>query len=277
MMKWSRSDVLNAVRDLTRHMSVATLCHLKAMKRVMAYLTATPNRGLTLQPSVQWDGSLEFQFTIAGFSDLDFKKDPATRKSVSGWAVFLNGAPISMRSKMQDCTTLSVTEAELVAATACVQDMLFAMRLMESIGLSVKKPMALTVDNKGAKDLANNWSVEGRTRHIDVRYYFLHELKEAGLVQTVWQHGTNNCADLFTKNLDGAAFRRHAFAVRKQVDCWALEGRVLEAIGREPAGGAARPTSWSWMGHGETQIIVVVIGWMDGEEMWEFFFSKRVF
>jgi len=207
MMKWSRPDVLNAVRDLTRHMSVATLCHLKAMKRVMAYLTTTSNRALTLQPSVQCDGSRDFQFTIAGFSDSDFAKDPATRKSASGWAVFLNKAPISMRSKMQDCTTLSVTEAELVAATACAQDILFAMRLMESIGLSVKKPMVLTVDKKGAKDLANNWSVGGRTRHIEVRYYFLRELKEAGLVQTVWQHGTNNCADLFTNNLDGAAFR----------------------------------------------------------------------
>ena len=32
LMKWSRPDVLNAVRDLTRHMSKATLCHIKAMK-----------------------------------------------------------------------------------------------------------------------------------------------------------------------------------------------------------------------------------------------------
>ena len=75
-----------------------------------------------------------------------------------------------MRSKMQDCMTLSVTEAELVAAAACVQDMLFLMQLMESIGLTVKKTMILMVDNKGAKDLANNWSVGGQTWHIDVRY-----------------------------------------------------------------------------------------------------------
>ena len=70
---------------------------------------------------------------------------------LSVWAVFLNGAPISMHSKMQDCTT----EAELVAAMACARDMLFLKQLLESIGLTVKKPMVLTVDNKGAKDLAN--------------------------------------------------------------------------------------------------------------------------
>ena len=191
-------------------MSAAMMCHVKAMKRVMAYLMATPKRGLTLKPSEKWDASKEFEFTISGFSDSDFAKEPTERKSVSGWAVFLNGAPISMRSKMQDCTTLWVTEAELVAAMACAQDMLFSMRLMEPIGLTVKKPLILTVDNKGAKDPANNWSVGGRTRHIDVRYYFLRELKESGLVQTVWQHGVHNCTNLFTKNLDGPTFRRHA-------------------------------------------------------------------
>ena len=32
IMKWSRPDVLNALQDLMQHMSVATLCHIKAMK-----------------------------------------------------------------------------------------------------------------------------------------------------------------------------------------------------------------------------------------------------
>ena len=41
--------------------------------------------------------------------------------------------------------------------------MLFTMRVLESIGLKVKKPMILKVDNKGTKDLANNWIVGGQT------------------------------------------------------------------------------------------------------------------
>ena len=64
---------------------------------------------------------------------------------------------------MMPIIALSVTEAELYAATQCAQDMLFVMRVMESMGLRVKKPMNLFVDNKGAVDLANNWSVGGRT------------------------------------------------------------------------------------------------------------------
>jgi hypothetical protein len=64
---------------------------------------------------------------------------------------------------MQQYVDLSVRESELGGATETAQDMLFAMRILESMGLCVKKPMILYVDNKGAKDLANNWSVGGQT------------------------------------------------------------------------------------------------------------------
>ena len=55
--------------------------------------------------------------------------------------------------------------------------MLYVMRTIESLGLKVEKPMILQVDNKGAVNLANNWSIGGRTRHIEVREYFLQELE----------------------------------------------------------------------------------------------------
>ena len=175
----------------------------------MKYVVSTPERGLLLKPNAKWDGSPEFEFEILGQSDSDFAKDQTTRKSVSGYVTYLNGAVVTVKSKMQQSVTLSVTEAELVAATSCVQDMIFIMRVLESIGLKVKKPMILQVDNKGAKDLANNWSVGGRTRHIDTRNYFLRELKEEGIVKTEWLSGKTNSSDLFTKNLDGPTFERH--------------------------------------------------------------------
>jgi hypothetical protein len=57
---------------------------------------------------------------------------------------------------------LSVTEAELFAAVMCVQDMLYIMRVLPSMGLKVQLPMLLEID-KGAKDLIdNNWSVGRR-------------------------------------------------------------------------------------------------------------------
>ena len=45
---------------------------------------------------------------------------------------------------------------------------------------------------------------------MDVRYLWLRELKEQGLVRVIWTSGESNDADLFTKNLPGPAFRKHA-------------------------------------------------------------------
>ena len=56
--------------------------------------------------------------------------------------------------------------------------------VMESLELQVELPMVLEMDNSGAVDIANSWSAGGRTRHVDVRNYFLHELKDQVLVVT---------------------------------------------------------------------------------------------
>jgi hypothetical protein len=128
---------------------------------------------------------------------------------VGGHAVFLQDAPISEKTKVQQSTTLSITEAELCSGIECAQDMLFAMRVLESIGLTVAKPMILSIDNKGVVDYANNWSTGGRMRHASIRLGFLRELKKENLVEVAWCKSEEMPADLFTKNLGGPQFNKH--------------------------------------------------------------------
>ena len=145
-----------------------------------------------------------------GYSDSDFAKDPIKRRSVSGYGVFLERCPINTKSRMQRSTTLSVTEAELYAGTECGQDLMFAMWILESMGLKVKKPMVLNIDNQGCIDLINSWSAGGRTRHMDTKMYYLRELKEQEppLIVPKYIPGPLNVSDPFTKNVDGATFQK---------------------------------------------------------------------
>jgi hypothetical protein len=87
--------------------------------------------------------------------------------------------------------------------------MLYMKNVLESLGLKVKLRMVLEMDNQGAVYLANNWSVGGRTRQIDVQSVFLRELKEASVLVNKWIAGTVNEADIFTKNLDGPTFQQY--------------------------------------------------------------------
>ena len=75
---------------------------------------------------------------------------------------------------------LSVTKAKLIEATSNAQDMMYAKSLLESIELQVQLPMILEMDNKGAVDLLNYYSVRGTTRNMQTRQYYFCELKEQG-------------------------------------------------------------------------------------------------
>jgi hypothetical protein len=65
-------------------------------------------------------------------------------------------------------------ELALIGAGVMVaQDMFYMYRLLESLELEVELPMVLKMDNSGAVNIANSWSVGGRMHHVDVRNYFL--------------------------------------------------------------------------------------------------------
>jgi hypothetical protein len=149
------------------------------------------------------------EFVIAGRSDAEYASDPETRRSVSGGSVFLCGTVIHAFSRMQKWVTLSVTEAEFVAAVEVVQNMCFARSVISSLGLKVQLPMLIEVNNKGAVDLINSWTAAGRTRHNATRINFLRELKDSGVIIVQWISNVGMSSDIFTKHVGGFEFYKH--------------------------------------------------------------------
>ena len=219
---------------------------MKAMLCIMKYCVNTPKRGWLLQPDYKYDGNPEFELTVMGMSDSDFAKDPDTRKSVSGNCTFLCGAPVIVRSSTQRIVALSVTEAELFAATATAQDMLFVKRICESIGLKVKLPMQLKINNKGTVDLINGNSVGGRTRHVETRQYFLRGLKEQNIIKSSWIPGSENCTDIQTKNLAKRDFEKHLPAYvgnDEYMNIDASRGESVRGVRKHPNNGCVDESS----------------------------------
>ena len=102
---------------------------------------------------------------------------------------------------MMPIVALSTTESELYSAVLTAMDMMFAYYIVVSLGLEVELPMILYVDNMGAVGLANNWSVGGRTRHVDVKQNYLRELKERGFIHVMHKSGKEIIPDVGTKNV----------------------------------------------------------------------------
>jgi hypothetical protein len=165
----------------------------------------TKNFGLRISPTEV----LEDVWELTAFSDSDYSGDRDLRLSVSGYVVYLLGVAVAWSSKAQRNVTLSSTEAEYVAVSEVCKEILFIAQVMEFLHLTVKRPITVRVDNIGAIYLANNQTTSQRTKHVDVRYHFVREYIEDGLIKIIFVKSKDNDADIFTKNLDGESFQRH--------------------------------------------------------------------
>ena len=137
--------------------------HVCALMTLIKYVTHTRHQGLLIVPKDMWRA--DYKFKIHGRSDSHYATHPDDCRSISGGRLFENDIPISFQSITQKIMMLSVKEAEIAAGVMVVQDMINIYRLLESLELKMELPMVLKMDNSGAVDIVNRWSVGGRTHH----------------------------------------------------------------------------------------------------------------
>jgi hypothetical protein len=209
LVKHSRPDIANAVRELTKVLDGATEAHWKAMMRIVKFVLDTRNNSLQLYPQFE-----KGMACLTGVSDSEFAGDRDTRRSVYGYVTYYCGAPISWKSKSGNSVTLSSTEAEYYASSEAAKELLFIYNLIESMEIKLQMPITLLVDNTGAINLANNYSTGPRTKHIDIRTHFVRDLIVNEILKILFVKSENNDADIFTKNVSEELFIRHS---KKQV------------------------------------------------------------
>ena len=153
---------------------------------------------------------IDNNWILKAYCDSDYSGDKDTRRSVTGYVIFIQDVPVSWKSRGQKSVTLSSTEAEYVALSEVCMEIMFVKQLLEFIGMIIKKPIVINVDNVGAIYLATNTASTGRTRHIDTRYHYVREYVMNGEVEVVFVRSQDNTADLLTKNLPKEEFEKHA-------------------------------------------------------------------
>jgi hypothetical protein len=204
LVKHSRPDISNATRELSKVGDGATQAHWKQLLRAIKYTIQTKNKALKMKPQKKDD-----MFYLEGISDSSFGEDKDTRISVFGYVVYFCGAPVATKSKLGRSVTLSSTEAEHFAISEVAKEVLFIKQLLDTIGIEVKLPIIVRVDNVGAIFLGNNFSVGQRTKHIDIRAHFVREYIEDDILKLVFIRSEDNDADIFTKNTTEDLFNKH--------------------------------------------------------------------
>ena len=202
LVKHSRPDIANAVRELSKVMDDPTIYAMKELNRIIKFVLDTSDYGLKIDPEPNENEKLN-KWNLKVYTDSDYAGDKDTR-------IFLLNVPILWRSKAQRSVTLSSSEAEYVALSEAAKDVKFVVQLLKSIGVEVRLPVVINVDNIGAIFMSENVSTTNRTKHVDVRYHFVREFIEDGFVKIVFVRSKENAADIFTKNVNGEIYNYHS-------------------------------------------------------------------
>ena len=110
---------------------------------------------------------------------------------------------------MQKNVSISTTEGEYVSISDISCAILFIWHILQDMNVKIKLPIVVYVDNAGAIFLANNKAIGQRTKHIDIRYHFVREYVEDGILKIVYIKTKDNDSDILTKNTNAKTFWRH--------------------------------------------------------------------
>ena len=121
-------------------------------------------------------------------------------ESISEWDIYILGSLISWGSKYQQSVSTSSSMDEYIAISDICKEIMFVRSLCMFIGVKVPLPIVVKVDNMGAIYMSENDGLK-KSRHIDIRYHFIREYVDQGIVKIVFVKSEDNKDDPFTKNL----------------------------------------------------------------------------
>ncbi|CAO1618293.1 unnamed protein product [Jaminaea pallidilutea] len=196
----TRPDLAFCSSIFSKHMSSPSKPAYEATTRALQYLNATKSHTLTYHP--------DRNLGLVAYTDANWASDPhANRKSTSGCAIFLYGALVSWRTQTQHCVTLSAVEAELVAASETLREVLFIKNLLEELDVPITP--TIRTDSMGCIQVARDPAQHWRLKHIDTRYFFLRDYAQSESLNIEHVRSESNPADIFTKAVGHHVLNRH--------------------------------------------------------------------
>ena len=195
-----RPDLAFAASTLSRFIKSPYSNHLASAKHLLRYIKGTLHLGLKF--------TKQAEFKLVGYCDADWAADKNDRKSITGYVFLLGGTVVTWKSKKQQTVALSSTEAEYMALSDAVKEVLWLKQFLAGIGLKSMSTPMIYEDNEGCKHLAEHPFEHPRTKHIDIRHHFLRDHIANEELKLVSISTDNMMADMLTKNLHRVKFQR---------------------------------------------------------------------
>lgn len=205
----SRADIAYTISFLAHFMQNPRNVHWEAVKRVIRYLKGTKEANLTIGAGGTFDWALkdqQWRSGLEGFSDADGNSQEH-QHAILGYVFTIDRGAVSWNSRKQSLVTLLTTESEYVAITRASKEALWIRSFLGDVFSPLRTPILLYCNNTSAIDVARNDKYHTQTKHINIRYHFIHEAISQGLIDLCYCPTQDMVADTFTKVLPKPTFK----------------------------------------------------------------------
>ena len=235
ILRWAteigRVDILLEVSLLSQYQAAPRDGHLEQALHIFGYLKKKPKLSLYFDPSLpnidystfrtkkedfhehyrDAEEQLPHQMPIprgkpvvtTAFVDASHAANKKTRRSHTGFIIFMNRAPIIWYSKRQQTVEASTFSSEFIALKACtesIQHLRYKLRMF-GIPLAPSGETHIFCDNESV--VKNSTYIESvlNKKHNSIAYHYVRWCVAAGIISVGWIESQNNLADAFTKRL----------------------------------------------------------------------------
>jgi hypothetical protein len=172
------------------------MTHWMGLLKLLGYVKYTQNLKLNL--------SAISNTNLIGYTDADFANNKDDRTSMGGMILFVDRVPISWRSNKQKSVCLSSMESEFVALTDASKELVWFQRILQEcqihkIFLIKQDTPLLLADNQASMDFSKSPIENHRSKHIDVKLFFVRDLIYKNIFKLEYIPSKLNLADIFTK------------------------------------------------------------------------------
>lgn len=228
----TRPDIAFAVHQAARFSHSPRASHAHAVKRILRYLQRTKDKGFRLCPNTTHQVDCYVDADFAGNFAAENPGNPDSVKSRTGYIILYRGSPLLWVSKMQSLIALSTMEAEYVALSQAMRDLIPIRELLKEVmatvfdvkdiihyrthskafqdvttpGSSIP-PSTVYEDNAACLKFAQTGQLSPRTKHIGVPYHWFRSKVESLDISIVAVSTTDQLADTFTKGLSLVPFQ----------------------------------------------------------------------
>ena len=235
ILRWSieigRVDVLFEVSSLSAYQASPRQGHLDQALHILGYLKEHIKLTLYFDPSPitlpetifrnnrdefreQYRDAIEElphnmppprgrEVKITAYCDSDHATNKVTRRSQTGYLIFIQSSPILWYSKRQNTVESSTFGAEFIAMKTCTEQIIALRIKLRMFGIPIDGPADVLGDNEAVVRNVRDFESTLKAKHNQIAYHRCREAVAAGIIHVGKVHTDWNLSDALTKALNG--------------------------------------------------------------------------